>query len=154
MSILTFAQAWQAYRRAEPRLPAKPAPVSPRRIAGVGAIAEQFDLVVLDAWGVLNIADLPIATARAAVAGLRALGKRLLVLSNDGTREPPVAAARHRGRGFDFADDELVVGIELLPEVLAGLAPAGPGRFDRRPAGAARPAHRGDDTDGRRPRSL
>jgi glycerol 3-phosphatase-2 len=126
LPALSFAEAWCEYRCAEPRLPTKPPPVSPRRIAGVAAIADRFDLFVLDAWGVLNIADTPIAGARIAVAGLRTLGKRLLVLSNDGTREPAAAAARHRARGFDFGDDELVVGIELLPAALAQLASAAP----------------------------
>jgi glycerol 3-phosphatase-2 len=126
LPALGFSEAWQEYRRAESRLPAKPPPVLPQRVSGVAAIADRFDLFVLDAWGVLNIADVPIATAGPAVAGLRALGKQLLVLSNDGTREPAAAAARHRGRGLDFGDDELVVGIELLPGVLAQLAPAAP----------------------------
>jgi glycerol-1-phosphatase len=126
LARLGFAEAWQEYRRAEPRLPAKPPPVAPQRVAGVAAIADRFDLFLLDAWGVLNIGETPIPTARAAVAGLRAFGKRLLVLSNDGTRAPAAAAARHRARGFDFADDELAVGIELLPGVLAQLAPTAP----------------------------
>ncbi|HUH83534.1 MAG TPA: hypothetical protein VLX85_02935 [Stellaceae bacterium] len=121
MPYLTFADAWQAYRRAEPRLPPKPPPVTMQRIGGVAGIADRFDLVVLDAWGVLNIGTEPIAGAAAAVAALRALGKRLLVLSNDGTREPASAAARHRSRGLDFAADEIIVGIELLPGLLPGL---------------------------------
>lgn len=126
MPTIAFDEAWREYRRAEHRLPAKPSPVAPQRIGGIDAIADRFDLVVLDAWGVLNIGTEPIAGASAAVAALRALGKRLLVLSNDGTREPSAAAARHRARGFDFSPDEIVVGIELLPDVLAGLATAGP----------------------------
>lgn len=121
MPFLSFAEAWRAYRRAEIRLPAKPPVVAPRRIADAAAIADRFDLFVLDAWGVLNIADQPIAGAAAAVARLRAQGKRLLVLSNDGTREPEAAAARHRRRGFDFAPGEILPGIALLPELLARL---------------------------------
>jgi HAD superfamily hydrolase (TIGR01450 family) len=123
---LTFAAAWAAYRRSEARLPAKPAPVQPQRIDSVAAIADDFDLVVLDAWGVLNIGETPIASARAAVAGLRAAGKRLLILSNDGTRRGEEAAARHRRRGFDVAVDEIVAGIDLLPDLLRELAPSGP----------------------------
>ena len=124
MPTLTFAEAWRCYRRAEPRLPAKPAPVAPRRIRGVAEIAADFDLIVLDAWGVLNLGDAPIPTAAAAVAGLRAAGKRLIVLSNDGTRRGAEAAARHRRRGIAIADDEIVAGIDLLPEVIGALAPA------------------------------
>ena len=121
MPFLSFAEAWRAYRRAEIRLPAKPPAATPRRIADAAAIADRFDLFVLDAWGVLNIADLPVAGAPAAVARLRALGKPLVVLSNDGTREPEAAAARHRRRGFDFAPDEILPGIALLPGLLAYL---------------------------------
>lgn len=135
MPSLAFAEAWRVYRRAEIRLPAKPPPVTPRRIADLAAIAEDFDLVVLDAWGVLNIGDAPIAGAAAAVARLRARGKRLLVLSNDGTREPAAAAARHQRRGFDFGADEILPGIALLPELLARLeAPAAIGLIADPPA--------------------
>jgi glycerol-1-phosphatase len=126
VSFLTFAEAWRAYRRAEPRLPPKPAPVTPVRIAAADEIADAFDLVVLDAWGVLNIGDTPIPGAAAAVARLRRYGKRLLVLSNDGTSEPEAAAARHHRRGFDFAAAEILPGIVLLPEVLARLTPGAP----------------------------
>lgn len=126
MPSLTFAEAWRCYRRAEPRLPAKPAPVAPRRIAGVAEIAGDFDLIVLDAWGVLNLGDAAIPTAAGAVAALREAGKRLLVLSNDGTSRGAEAAARHRGRGIAIADDEIVAGIDLLPEVIGALAPAAP----------------------------
>ena len=124
MATITFAEAWREYRRAEVRLPAKPPPRRPRRIDSVAAIAERFDLFVLDAWGVLNIGNAPIASARDAVAELRRLGKPLLVLSNDGTREPAAAASRHRARGFDIRDSEVVAGLSLLPETLARLAPA------------------------------
>ena len=135
MPAITFDQAWREYRRVERRLPAKPPRVAPQRIPGVAAVAERFDLVVLDAWGVLNLGTETITGAPAAVAALRALGKRLLVLSNDGTREPSAAAARHRARGFDFSPDEIVVGVELLPEVLAGLATPEPlGLIGDRPA--------------------
>jgi len=123
---LTFAEAWRAYRRTEPRLPPKPPPVAPRRVADLGEIADGFDLFVLDAWGVLNLGDTPIAGAAAAVARLRAAGKRLLVLSNDGTRESEAAAERHRRRGFDFRAEDILPGIALLPDVLAGLGSAAP----------------------------
>jgi len=67
---ITFAEAWQAYRRAEPLLPAKPPPVVPRRISDIAAIAGDFDLIALDAWGVLNLGETPIPSARDAVARL------------------------------------------------------------------------------------
>jgi glycerol 3-phosphatase-2 len=123
---ITFDQAWQEYRRCEPRLPAKPPAVRPRRIRGVLDIAEAFDLVLLDAWGVLNLGDTAIASALPAVAALRASGKRLVVLSNSGNRNKQAAVARHRRRGFDFSAEEIVAGVDLLPDTLAALALPGP----------------------------
>ncbi len=122
MPAITFAAAWQEYRRAERHLPAKPSPVVPRRIADVAAIAAAFDLIALDAWGVLNLGEAPIATAPAAVARLRAAGKRLVVLSNSGSRDADAGASRLRGFGFDFAASEIVTGLELVPDALARLA--------------------------------
>lgn len=129
MPVLTFAAAWQAYRRAEPLLPAKPAPVTPRRVADVGELAADFDLVALDAWGVLNLGETAIATAPAAVARLRAAGKRLVVLSNSGSRDAEISAARLRRLGFDFTAAEIITGLDLAPAALAVLALAPPVGF-------------------------
>jgi ribonucleotide monophosphatase NagD (HAD superfamily) len=119
---ITFERAWQEYRAAEPRLPAKPPPVVPERVAGIGAILDRFDLVILDAWGVLNRGDTPIPSARAAVAAMRASGMLVAVLSNDASAERQVSVATHRRRGFPFAPDEIVAGLDLLPETLERLA--------------------------------
>jgi glycerol-1-phosphatase len=123
MPLLDFEIAWRAYREAAPRLPAVPPPVTPRRIAGIAEIADDFDLVILDSWGVLNLGETPIATARPAVDALRRAGKRLLVLSNDGSCDKEMALAKQRRRGFDFAPAEILLGLELLAEALAGLPP-------------------------------
>jgi HAD superfamily hydrolase (TIGR01450 family) len=122
LPLLDFDRAWRAYLDAAPRLPPVPAPVTPRRVAGVAEIADAFDLVVLDAWGVLNLAERVIPTAPPAVAELRRRGKRLIVLSNDGGSDKAMAVAKHRRRGFDFSADEIIAGIDLLPDALAILA--------------------------------
>ncbi|HKW55034.1 MAG TPA: HAD hydrolase-like protein [Stellaceae bacterium] len=129
MPALTFADAWQAYRRAETLLPAKPPPVTPRRVGDVAAIADDFDVVALDAWGVLNLGETAIATAPEAVAGLRATGKRLAVLSNSGSRDAEISAARLNRLGFDFAAAEIITGLDLVPAALAALALPAPVGF-------------------------
>jgi HAD superfamily hydrolase (TIGR01450 family) len=120
--FITFEHAWREYRRAEPRLPPKPPPVRPERVAGIAAIRDRFDAVLLDAWGVLNLGDVPIPRALAAVKELRNAGVPLLVLSNDASTDKASAVAKHRRRGFDFAAEDLIAGIDLLPETLARLA--------------------------------
>ena len=122
MPLITFEEAWQAYRRAETRLPRKAPAATPTPIAGVREIAGQFDLVILDAWGVLNLGDVAIPRALAAVKALRAAGMPLRVLSNDASGEKSRAAANHRRRGYDFTDAEIVAGLDLLPEALSRLA--------------------------------
>jgi glycerol-1-phosphatase len=102
-----------------------PAPVTPRRVASIAEIADDFDLVVLDAWGVLNLGERVIPTAVPAVAELRRRGKRLIVLSNDGGSDKAMTVAKHRRRGFDFSAEEIIAGIDLLPDALTILAPPG-----------------------------
>jgi ribonucleotide monophosphatase NagD (HAD superfamily) len=123
LPFLTFDHAWRAYLEAAPRLPPLPSPVTPRRVASVAEIAGDFDLIVLDAWGVLNLGDAVIPTAPLAVAELRRRGKRLAVLSNDAGSDKAMSVARHRRRGFDFAAAEIIAGIDLLAEALATLPP-------------------------------
>jgi HAD superfamily hydrolase (TIGR01450 family) len=120
---LSFDRAWRQYLAAAPRFPALPPPVAPRRIASVAEITGAFDLFVLDAWGVLNLGDAPIATARPAVDALRRLGKLVIVLSNDGACDKEMAVAKYKRRGFDFAADEIIAGVDLLGDALTALPP-------------------------------
>ncbi len=122
MPFITFEHAWREYRRAERRLPAKPPPVRPQRVDGIGAIRDRFDAVILDAWGVLNLGSVPIPRALAAVKELRGAGVPMLVLSNDAAADKATAVANHRRRGYDFRAEHIVAGLDLLPETLARLA--------------------------------
>ena len=123
MPSLSFDLAWREYLAAAPRLPAVPPPVTPRRVSGIAEIAGDFDLVVLDAWGVLNLGDTPIPTAAPEVAALRRSGKRLVVLSNDGAADKAMAVAKHRRRGFDFSAAEIISGVDLWLDLVPTLPP-------------------------------
>jgi len=122
LPFITFEHAWREYRRAEPRFPPKPPRVRPERIAGIAAIRDRFDAVFLDAWGVLNLGEAPIPRALVAVKALREAGMPLLVLSNDASGDKASAVARHGRRGYDFGTEDIIAGLDLLPETLAGLA--------------------------------
>jgi len=52
-------------------------------------IADRFDAIVLDQWGVLHDGSAPYPTAIAALNALAVAGKRLAVLSNSGKRSGP-----------------------------------------------------------------
>ena len=73
----------------------------PALIPGLSAIAERYDHVLLDQWGVLHDGRAIFPAARAAVGALGRAGKRVLVLSNSGKRAAENAArlARPGWRG-------------------------------------------------------
>lgn len=135
MPLITFEDAWRAYRRAEIRLPPKAPAAPPMRVPDLRAIVGRFDLIILDAWGVLNLGDVPIPRALTAVRKLRAAGTPLRVLSNDASGAKARAVANHRRRGYDFTAAEIIAGLDLLPETLDRLAlPEPPGLIADPPA--------------------
>src|SRR5689334_5016588 len=77
----TPARAFAAYESVRPRLPS-PAPVAGvcRRVASLDALAPDFDVFLLDAFGVLNIGETAIPGVADRLRRLRAMGKRLMVL--------------------------------------------------------------------------
>ena len=86
-------------------------PVKATLIRGLSDIADRFDHVLLDQWGVLHHGDAVPAGVREAVAALRRAGKRVLVLSNSGKR-----AAANAAR---------LAGLGLAPEAYDGLLSSG-----------------------------
>jgi|SoiMethySBSTD1v2_1073268.scaffolds.fasta_scaffold01040_7 HAD superfamily hydrolase (TIGR01459 family) len=61
-------------------------PFATATVAGLGAIADRFDHVLLDQWGTLHEGKAVFSEARDCVRALRAAGKRVLILSNSGRR--------------------------------------------------------------------
>jgi HAD superfamily hydrolase (TIGR01450 family) len=86
-------------------------------------VAPTVDGFVLDAFGVLNVGATAIPGAVERMAALRAMGKKLVVLTN-GASQPRVAALAKYGRlGFDFVADEVVSSRDVAAATLAEVAP-------------------------------
>ena len=126
LSTIGFEDAWQAYRDCETRLPPKPTPVEPIVVDGVVDAVARLGAraVVLDGFGVLNNGMDALPGAAEAVARLRRLGIPIRVLTNDASALPAEIAGRHRRRGVEIDDDEVVSGLSLLAS-----------RLDERPGG-------------------
>jgi HAD superfamily hydrolase (TIGR01459 family) len=62
---------------------------APRLASGLGAVAAQFDGLLVDQWGVLHDGVTPYPGVRDCLERLAALGKRVVVLSNSGRRAAP-----------------------------------------------------------------
>jgi HAD superfamily hydrolase (TIGR01459 family) len=78
-------------------------PTHPLRLSGLAAIADRFDGVLLDQWGVLHDGASAPPGAVAAVAALAGQGKRLVVLSNS-ARLGDDARDRLIALGYSAAD--------------------------------------------------
>ncbi|MEJ6394820.1 TIGR01459 family HAD-type hydrolase [Gymnodinialimonas sp. 2305UL16-5] len=87
-------------------------------------VAEAYDAIVLDQWGVLHDGTTPYPGAIDAVARLKAQGRRLAVLSNSGKRAAP-NAARIAAMGFDVDLFDLVMtsGEALWRDIAEGRVP-------------------------------
>ncbi|MDA8870468.1 HAD-IIA family hydrolase [Rhizobiaceae bacterium] len=100
--------AFAFYEAVRQRLPTAHFPQQATRVGGLRDMAEHCDTFCFDAFGVLNVGNTPIPGAREAVAHLRAMGKRLFVITNAATNPKPAAIAKFEGLGFDFQADEIV----------------------------------------------
>lgn len=123
MMTLTVAEAFAAYEAARPRLPAavdgKPLP---RQIDSLADIADDFDVFLLDAFGVLNIGDRPIAGTPARVRDLQAAGKRVLVVSNAASVRAPDLLRKYDRLGYAFDEHDVVTSRMTAIAGLAGSA--------------------------------
>lgn len=107
------AEAFEAYLGLRHRLP--PASDSRRATeARFGDIVAPFDLILFDAYGVLNVGETAIDGAADTIAALRALGKSVAVVSNSAGYPKARMMSRYATLGFDFTPDEVVTSREAL----------------------------------------
>lgn len=119
------AWAFDAYEAIRDRLPRAHFPAAPRPVDSLADLADDFDVFLLDAFGVLNVGEGPIPGAPERIAALQAAGKRVIVVSNAASTPKPVALARLRRLGFNIAADDLLSSREVLISALADAPPAG-----------------------------
>lgn len=122
-SSLTTEAAFSRYEEVRGRFPGAQFPKHSIPCGGLLEIAERFDAVLLDSFGVLNVGDRPIPGARACVAELRALGKRLIVLTNAASYTRTEALETYHGLGFDFTAQEVVSSRDVATARLETVAP-------------------------------
>ncbi len=115
--------AFAQYERVCHRLPKAEANGAARRVANLGALVDEFDVFLLDAFGVLNVGNTPIAGAPAQVAALQAAGKKVMVLTNGASFPASVSLAKYRRFGFDFSAENVISSRDILAAHLATLPP-------------------------------
>lgn len=116
---LSGEQAFQHYEHVRERLPSAKFPDGFQTSSGLLEIADEFDAFIFDAYGVLNVGATPIASAPDCIAALRALGKRVFVLSNGASYDAPANVIKFEGLGFDFSAPEIVSSRNAAEHALA-----------------------------------
>lgn len=120
---LDVETAFARYEALRDRLPVAGFPDEPRQAATLADVAGDYDGFVLDAFGVLNVGDTPIPGAVGRMDDLRAMGKRLCVLTNAASYTRAEAVAKYRRLGFDFAPHEVVSSRDIAAAHLEAVAP-------------------------------
>lgn len=115
--------AFAQYERVRKRLPQAEAKGDAKRIANLGDLADDFDVFLLDAFGVLNVGDTPIEGAPEQVAALQAAGKRVMVLTNGASYPASVSLAKYRRFGFEFAQEDVISSRDIMVGALAEYSP-------------------------------
>ena len=78
-----------------------------RRI-GFETLAHSFDVILLDAFGVLNLGEKAIVGAAERVAYLKKIGINFLVVSNNASQSPKRLAEQFSVMGFAISQDEIL----------------------------------------------
>ncbi len=117
-------RAFAQYENVRKRLPLSQAQGTCTPVPNLGALANDFDVFLFDAYGVLNVGNTPIAGAPERVAALQAMGKRCLVLTNGASFPASNRLPKYRQYGFDFTAEDVISSRDALGAHLASL----PGR--------------------------
>lgn len=97
----------------------------PSRITAADLVS-RYDVLLLDAYGVLNDARGALPAGRALLHEIARQGRRFFVVTNDASRLPETASARLRSFGLDVPGEQIITSGALLGAYMAehGLAGA------------------------------
>lgn len=111
--------AFEQYEAVRGALPTAEFPAVTERLTSIDAVVEQFDTVLLDAFGVLNIGDTAIPGAADFIAALRAKNRSVRIVSNSASVPTCVSLEKFARLGFDFSDAEITTSRDALKVGLA-----------------------------------
>ncbi|MCF6306147.1 MAG: HAD hydrolase-like protein [Rhodobacteraceae bacterium] len=133
--------AFAQYERVRDVLPSAEFPATSELINHLGDLADRFDVFLLDAFGVLNVGETPIAGAPERIAALQAMGKLAIVMTNGASLPAKTSLAKYKRFGFDFTAQTVIASREILsasiaaqPKITWGVMSLKPSRLDQFPA--------------------
>jgi len=102
LPTVTAAEAFEGYEAIRPRLPTAKFPKHSIAIENLGELVNDFDVFLLDAFGVLNVGEQTVPGAAERLDMLSSLGKQVFVLTNSATYDASHALMKYRKFGFDL----------------------------------------------------
>lgn len=122
MTDFSAQEAFNAYESVRHRLPdIAPTAIPYRQVETLEDIAHEFDVFLLDAFGVLNIGETAIPGTPERVKTLKAAGKRVMVVSNAAGFPHATLLEKYTRLGYDFAPQDIVTSRATLLSDLNGL---------------------------------
>lgn len=94
----------------------------PAVISGLADILDQFELVLLDSYGVLCRGATPVEGAVEAIALMRQHNTPFCVVSNDTMTNKAIAADKYQQRGFDFISNEVLTSLDITDQFLSSIS--------------------------------
>tara|TARA_B110000503_G_scaffold29431_1_gene47192 strand:+ start:6799 stop:7731 length:933 start_codon:yes stop_codon:yes gene_type:complete len=120
---ITAQWAFQHYESIRHTLPTANFPKTSTWVKGLADVADDFDVFLLDAFGVLNVGQTAIKSALKAVARLQSAGKKVMVLTNGASLPATEAQIKFQQIGFNFALDDIVASRDALCQGLVTAFP-------------------------------
>lgn len=105
---MKMEDAFAIYERVRHRLPSVVRNAPCLNVPNLDALADDFDVFLLDAFGVLNIGETAIEGVPERVAGLQRAGKRVLVVSNAAGFPHADLMEKYTRLGYDFAPHDVI----------------------------------------------
>jgi len=105
---LNTPEAFAAYEAVRHRLPNVGNKGACKRLPNLDAIADEIDVFLLDAFGVLNIGETAIAGVPERIAGLQKAGKRVLIVSNAAGFPHARLMEKYQALGYQFAPEDVI----------------------------------------------
>lgn len=120
---LNTQDAFNAYENVRHRLPDLRGGGACVRVPHLEAIADEHDVFLLDAFGVLNIGETAIEGVPERVARLQKAGKRVMVVSNAAGHPHADLLAKYARLGYDFAPEDVITSRKATLHGLACVHP-------------------------------
>jgi HAD superfamily hydrolase (TIGR01450 family) len=111
---ITAKWAFEHYEAIRYTLPTASFPKASIWVDCLSDLTKDFDVFLLDAFGVLNVGQTAIKSAPKAVEALQAAGKKVMVLTNGASLPATEAQIKLQDLGFTFALDHIIASRDAL----------------------------------------